>query len=89
MNKSVIKCNLEVYSAFVLKFGSTTMRPYKYEIQVEKGLNINIKLDAINKNIVLLIGNKALTISTTQYDHLLLSVTNVGINKRQLALNLV
>jgi hypothetical protein len=85
MNKNVIKCNLEVYSAFILKFGSTTLRPYKYEIEVENNLKVNIQLDSINKKVILIIGSKKLEVPVIQYDHILLTFNSN--NKRRLVSN--
>lgn len=87
MNKNVMKCNLEVYSALVLKFGSTTMRPYNYEIKVENNLKVNIHSDVVNKVVIVSLGSKKLSISTSQYDHLVLIVNNR--NFRQLISTLV
>jgi ribosomal protein S4 len=86
MNNSSIKVNSEVYSSVVLKFGSTTMRPYKYAVKLEKVLNINIKPNVANNIVMISVNSINVVVSTVQYDHLVIMFGNT--NKHPFSRNL-
>jgi hypothetical protein len=86
MNNSLMKVNSEVYSNIVVKFGSTTKRPYKYFVKTEKGLQISIKPNVTNNSVVLVVNNNNVAISTIKYDHLVITIGNSM--KRQLICDL-
>lgn len=71
-----INCNLEIYSTMMVKFSSTTMHPYKYNLKVQSRLTVSINYDNINQVVKVTIGKTFFEVSTLQYDHLILVLSN-------------
>lgn len=73
-----VNCNLEVYSKLVVKFGSTTMFPYKYDVKIQSRLTISVSYDNVNKVVKVVAGKNVFEVSIRQYDHLILNLSAKG-----------